>query len=303
MDKKTVWYKSVKILLIGKNGQLGFEIHKLLLKFKNFLAVGRDELDLADKKKIRRLIQSYKPNIIINAAAFTEVDNAETKKKISLAINQYAPKIIAEESDKLSSLFIHFSSDYVFDGNKKSPYNENDITNPLNFYGFSKLGGELAVKTHCKKYIILRTSWVVGNHGKNFIKKILDIASKNDTLKVVSDQFGAPTSTKFLAKITIKLIQRYNAKKKLHYGLYHASALGSISWFDLAYYIIKYCKIKNKMKIKLPLKNIIPILSSEFKTLAERPKYSVLDNTKLKKKFKFRQTTWKNEINKILNDI
>jgi len=293
----------VKIILFGKNGQLGHEILKKISSFPNILAVGKYECDLNNLLLLKKTIRDYKPDIIINAAAYTDVERAEKNKKTANTINFLAPKMMAEEAEKLKSLLIHFSTDYVFDGEKQGAYSENDKTNPLNIYGLSKLNGDLSIQKICSKYIILRSSWINGSHGKSFVSKILNYASENDKLKIVNDQYGAPTFAKSLAEITDLIVKKYlENKNKISYGLYHAASSGKTTWYNLAKYIVTKAKSVRK-DIKIMPKNIIAISSSEYNSNVIRPKNSILSSKKLEKNFNFRFPPWKKGIDDILGEI
>ncbi len=295
----------MKILLTGKNGQVGFELSSYLSKLGigELLAVGRKECNLNDVDAIRYLIRNYQPNIIINTAAYTAVDKAESEKILVKAINEVAPHILAEEAEKLGSLLVHFSTDYIFDGTKKGAYLEEDQPNPLNFYGTTKLAGELAIKNNCTQYLILRTSWVVGSHGNNFIKKILDLALNYDKINVVNDQFGAPTSSKLLSNFTVLLINFYLKQKKLFpFGLYHLTASGITNWYEFACYVINRA-YASKNFFYITTDKIRGVRSSEYKSEAKRPANSVLDTSKIKKFFNIKIPSWQMGIDEIIDDI
>ena len=293
----------MKIILFGKNGQLGYEILNKISSYPSILALGKHECDLNNLLSLKKIIRDYKPDIIINAAAYTDVEKAEKNKKIVDAVNFLAPKVMAEEAEKLNSLLIHFSTDYVFDGKKQGAYLEDDKTNPLNAYGFSKLNGDLSIQKICTKYFILRTSWVNGSHGKSFVSKILYYANKNDKLKVVNDQYGAPTFAKSLAELTDLIVKKYlDNNNNISYGLYNATASGKTTWYNLAKYIVlKARSIRENIKI-MP-NNIIAINSSEYNSNTIRPKNSILSSKKLEKNFNFKLPTWQKGIDEILEKI
>ena len=295
----------MKILLTGKNGQVGSELIKLLSKFSNVLSLGRKDFDLTNQEAIKEMVNNFKPDVIVNTAAYTAVDEAENEKLLAKLINEIAPGILAEEAEKIGCLIIHFSSDYVFDGIKQGDYKEEDEPNPLSVYGSTKLGGELNVKKNCNRHIILRTSWVVGTHGNNFIKKILDLAKKRDSLKIVNDQFGAPTSAKLLADLTVYLIKKYSIdNKNFPYGLYHVAPSGITNWYSFGSFVIEYArKLDNKNLIKINQDNIIPVTSSNFPSAAIRPSNSVLNTNKLKRVFDFYLPNWKDGVTNIIEEI
>lgn len=303
MGKKTIRFRLLKILLTGKNGQVGFELNSSLPKLGKILAVGRKDCNLNDVDSLRDLIHNYRPNIIINAAAYTEVDKAEKENTLARAINEVAPRILAEEAQKLGSFLIHFSTDYVFDGLKQKAYVEEDLPKPINIYGATKLAGELAVQNHCNQYLILRTSWVVGSHGNNFIKKILDFALSHDKLNIVNDQFGSPTSAKLLSDLTCVLIERYMREgKNFPFGLYHLSATGKTNWHQYACHVISRARILKK-KIKVAPDKIKGVPSSEYKRDAKRPCNSVLNTEKFQKVFNINIPSWQKGVDEVIDEM
>lgn len=255
----------MKILVTGKNGQLGHDIC-LKLKEQNIQHIGvlRDDFDLFDKNATSKFIRSYIPDVIIHAAAYTAVDNAEKDKEMCLAINSDATKNIADICAQIDAKLIYISTDYVFDGTKKSPYETTDITNPINFYGKSKLLGEEHIKNIMSKYFIVRTSWVFGIGGNNFVKTMLRLAGSNKELSVVCNQMGSPTYTKDLAEL---LCSMYKTEK---YGTYHATNTGICSWSEFAKKIMEYSGSDT----------IINDITN-YETLAKRPENSALSNKSL----------------------
>lgn len=289
--------------MLGKNGQVGAEILKLISPLYDIIAPERKELDLNNIIKLKKIIRHYKPDVIINSSGYTQVDQAEIKRELALTLNAKVPCALAQEIEKINSFLIHFSSDYVFDGTKNGPYKENDKPNPLNFYGISKLAGENKIKNNCKKFIILRTSWVIGSHGKNFVKKILNKASKNSKLQIVNDQFGAPTWSRSLAYLIILLLEKYERNSKnFPFGIYHASAMGKTTWYNVGKYIIEIANLKGK-KFNVLSKNILAISSSSYVSAAKRPFNSILDSNKLLKSFGFKFPFWKKGINETIAEI
>jgi dTDP-4-dehydrorhamnose reductase len=232
---------------------------------------------------IRKAIHYIKPTLIINCAAYTNVDNAEINYKIAFKINAEAPRVLAEESLKLDIPLIHFSTDYVFDGTSKRAYKEDDQTNPLNNYGKTKLDGELAIKKNCKKFIIIRTSWVYNSkRGKNFYRTMIKLFKKKNEICVVNDQYGCPTSVQFLAKRIKKILTQLNLKEEKRWGIYHLTDNKVMTWFKFAKNILKLENLLSKKKI-----NVIPISSSDYSISIKRPKNSILDLTKIKSNFNF----------------
>lgn len=294
----------MKILIFGKDGQLGHELQRSLSMFGDIVAVGRRDCDLSDQDSIVRTIRNYMPNVIINAAAYTEVEKAENDCVLARAINASAPKVMAAEADRIDSFFVHYSSDYVFDGTSPIPYEESDIPNPINIYGLTKLEGEQAVRASCKNHLIIRTSWVYGIHGDNFLKKMLKLATECETLKIVADQVGSPTPAFTLADITADLIF-LEARKKINnflYGTYHVTSLGSASWYEYACYVISIARSYGH-PIRVTDDSIIPISTKITPGRANRPLNSVLCNDKLFKVFELRMPRWEVGVNYALNNL
>ena len=224
----------MKILLTGKNGQVGFELNKKLSTLGDVIATDRNDLDLADPDKIRIYVDQVKPDIIINPAAYTAVDKAESEPELAYQINVIAPKVLAEKAAELNIPLVHFSTDYVFDGSKKEPYVEADQINPQSVYGKTKCEGEEKVRAH-SKHIILRTSWVFGSHGNNFLKTILRLIYHKESLNIVADQWGSPASSSMLADVTFKIIDTtLNNKNFNNYGTYHVTNEGETNWYEYA---------------------------------------------------------------------
>lgn len=276
--------KYPKVLLTGGTGQVGYRLKKELKIFGKIFSPNRDEFDLTNFKSIRKIVRSLKPNLIVNAAAYTKVDLAEVNFALALKINAEAPKVLAEEALKLNIPLIHFSTDYVFDGALKRSYKEDDIPNPINNYGKSKLDGEWQIKKNYNHFIIIRTSWVYdSNRGKNFYQTMLKFFKEKKEIQVVNDQYGCPTSAQFLAKQTVKVLNQLNLnlEDESRWGIYHLTENKVMTWFDFArkIFILEKSSINNK-KLK-----IIPIQSIDYPTLAKRPVNSVLDLKKIKSAF------------------
>lgn len=273
----------MKILITGKTGQVGHELERSLQSLGEVIALDRSQLDLADFDQIRRVLSDVKPNWIINPAAYTAVDKAESEPELALHINGVAPGILAEEAKKIHAAVIHYSTDYVFDGNKSAPYLENDATCPLNFYGKTKLAGERAIQAVGGDVLVLRTSWVYGSYGKNFLNTILRLADEKPELRIVADQFGAPTWSRTIAEATANVIAKH-----IHNGqrlplihvpdrVMHLTAQGRTTWCEFA------AEIVNLASSKKP--KIIPIPSSEYPVPATRPKNSQLNCDYFEKTF------------------
>lgn len=266
------------ILLFGAAGGLGQNILSLMPECQAFT---HQNGDIGNFENIQKIIEKNRPQVIINAAAFTAVDLAESQKESAFSVNCDAVKNLAHCAKTFGSLLVHFSTDYVFDGKKSAPYSENDLPNPQNIYGQSKLKGEKAIFQSGCDFLILRTSWVFGASGSNFVKSIVKLAQENTQLKIVHDQIGCPTSTYFLAQMTQRAIAQ-TLENKQKCGLYHLTQSRALSWFEFAQEIIKNAKT---LKIPLKVKEIQPIASRDFPRPAKRPKNSVLNCAKFAQKF------------------
>ena len=281
----------MKILLTGRNGQLGWELASTLAPLGDLVAFDRAGLDLADPARLASAVRELQPDIIVNAAAYTAVDRAESEPETAFAINARAPGVLAEEARRRGALLIHYSTDYVFDGTKAAPYREDDPANPLGVYGASKLEGERAIAASGVRHWIFRTSWVYAPRGKNFLLTILRLAREGRPLRVVSDQFGAPTSAAMLARATAQALStqaqalavqdRQDAPPPS--GIYHMSAAGRTSWHGFA------CEILREFGIADP---VAAITAAEFPTPAKRPTNSLLDNGRLAASFGIRLPNW-----------
>ncbi len=285
-----------RILLFGAAGQLGREISSVLPECAAF---NRENGDICNFEKIAQIAAQNRPAVIINAAAFTAVDLAESQKESAFAANAQAVKNLAEIAKKYDSLLVHFSTDYVFDGEKSGAYLENDLPNPQNIYGESKLQGENAILKSGAKSLILRTSWVFGALGGNFVKSILKLAAQNEILRIVNDQIGCPTSTRFLAemaKIAIPQVLENPAKC----GLYHLTQSRAVSWFEFTKIIVEKARALN---YPLKVKEILPITTAEFPRPARRPKNSILNCEKFARNFNVEIPSFENDLQKMLEKI
>jgi dTDP-4-dehydrorhamnose reductase len=284
-----------KILLTGVNGQVG---HALKTKFlqHEVIALSREALDLSKIHDIRRVVREVKPDLIINPAAYTAVDKAETEPELAFAINATAAQILAEEAARQNAALIHFSTDYVYDGTKSAAYVETDATSPVSVYGKSKLAGEDAIRTVGLPHLILRTSWVYGAYGKNFLKTILRLAAERDSLRVVADQFGAPTSSESIANGVAQLVETWQTSQENQTGIYHLTNAGSVSWHGFSCEIVnEYNRLiaaKSWPALKLSVENIAAITTAEYPTPAARPENSRLNNSKLKNTFNVTLPSW-----------
>ncbi len=266
-----------RILLVGSNGQVGQELERLLPP-EQTLSVSRSQFDLAHPEKLRDAIRQYQPNLIINAAAYTAVDRAESESELAHVVNATAPIVMAEEAQHLNASLIHLSTDYVFDGQKNTPYLASDLTNPTSVYGKSKLAGELGTQTMCDRHFIFRTAWVYGTYGKsNFVKTMLRLGSDREQLRVVVDQVGSPTWAKQIAGSIVEILPQLRAEQMTP-GVYHLTNSGIASWYDFAIAIFEEAR---SLGWKLKVEEIVPILSADYPTPAQRPAYSVLDCQKI----------------------
>jgi len=271
------------ILVIGARGQLGFELARLLPAHGEVTAFDRSELDIGDPDAIRETLRALRPVLAVNAAAYTAVDQAEREPERAEAINARAPAILAEEAKRLDALLVHYSTDYVFDGAAAVPYPEDAPTNPLSVYGASKLRGEQAIVASGCRYLVLRTSWVYGLRGRNFLLTIRRLATERDELRVVADQIGVPNWSRALAEATATLVSRGMDVLAERAGLYHLSARGTTSWFEFARAIVG--------EVESP--RVLPITTAEYPNVAQRPPYAVLATEKLERVFGVSLPDWR----------
>lgn len=292
------------VLIFGKDGQLGRELCRSMSVLGDVVALNRMDCDLTDDASIIATLRAHRPDIIVNAAAYTEVEKAESNSHLAYAVNAIAPEIIAKEAILQNSLMIHFSTDYVFDGHGKAPYLETNEPNPINVYGASKLAGELAIQKHCEKYLIIRTSWVFASIGENFLKKILRAAKSQNKLSVVCDQFGVPTSASLIADVTAHLVVRYyqSPRSNIDFGLYHMVAGGLTSWYEYALYVLERA-ISLGFVAKVSPNDVLPINTSSYCGAAARPLYTVLDTSKLQSTFNLRLPCWRDGVDYTLDQI
>ena len=289
----------MKILLTGKDGQVGFALDKKLASLGEVIATNRDMLDLSNPEAIRAFIDQTKPDIIINPAAYTQVDKAESEKLLAHQINTEAPQVLTDKALELDIPIIHFSTDYVFDGLKQEPYLETDKVNPQSVYGQTKWQGEEAVRQY-KKHIILRTSWVFSSHGQNFLKTIMKLIQEKTSLNVVSDQIGTPTSSEVLADVTYKIVKAiFNDPYFKDFGTYHMTLEDETNWYRYSCFITDE-SARLGLQTLMTSKDIKPILSNAYPTLAKRPINSRLDTTKIKKTFMLELPHWEVEVKRIL---
>lgn len=286
----------LKILLTGINGQVGWELQRALMPLGEVIPAGREAMDLASPDSIRNAIRKFEPHLIVNPAAYTAVDKAELEPELAKAINAVAPGIMAEEARRLGAAIVHYSTDYVFDGDRSTPYQETDITNPLGVYGKTKLEGEKAIQAVDVPHLILRTSWVYSRMGKNFLLTMLKLARERQELRIVSDQIGAPTWNRAIAEVTAQILAQGIRKLpeflRDRSGTYHLSAGSVTSWYGFATAIFEADPHRSEQVVT----SILPISTADYPTPAPRPLYSLLDNTKLHNTFGLSLPNWQQSL-------
>jgi len=306
-----------RILLTGRNGQVGADLERLLAGSSELLALGHQELDLTSPESIRQVVRRFQPQVIINAAAYTAVDQAESDPATARAVNAEAPAVLAEEAKSVGAALVHYSTDYVFDGLKTDPYQEDDPTNPTSVYGKTKLAGEQAIQNVGGQYLIFRTAWVYSTRGRNFLLTILRLATEREELRIVSDQVGSPTSSRAIALATAKIIQQEweRSGSVLPLGtssrIYHMTAAGQSNWWEFAKAIVEELQhIRSRPAWvmaatggrPLMVKLVSPITTSQYPTPARRPTYSVLSNLRLGQTFAVHLRDWRAELHAVFGD-
>jgi dTDP-4-dehydrorhamnose reductase len=275
-----------RILLTGAQGQVGFELARLLAPQGEVTATDRTLLDLASADAIVAAMRAHKPDLVVNAGAYTAVDLAEREREAAFAVNARAPQVFAEEAKRIGALLVHFSTDYVFDGTATAPYDEAAPTAPLNVYGQSKLAGEQAIAASGAAALILRTSWVYGLHGKNFLRTIQRLAAERDELRIVADQTGTPNWARALAEGTTRVVARGLADLRERAGLYHLSSTGATTWHGFASAIVG--------DVARP--RVVPIATADYPTPARRPAYGVLATARFERTFGFALPSWQDAL-------
>jgi dTDP-4-dehydrorhamnose reductase len=289
-----------KILVTGITGQVGQELQSSLKSEGEIFFVDRQQMDLAKETSIRNCIRTLQPNIIVNSAAYTAVDKAETDIESATAINGTAPQIIAEEAAQIAATLIQISTDYVFDGRKNTPYLPEDATNPLGIYGKTKLIGEQGVRNNCPQHLILRTAWVYGARGHgNFVKTMLRIGAERKELRVVADQIGSPTWSKDIAMTIASLIELID-RREFPWGTYHLTNSGVASWYDFAVAIFAEAQ---QLGFPLQVQRVIPITTADYPTPTPRPAYSVLSNQKIVSLLGTYPPHWRGSLSKMLAEL
>ncbi len=296
----------MKILILGKNGQLGWELQRSIAPLGEVIALGRSGQynqqtlcgDLTNLEGLRQTIANLKPDVIINAAAYTAVDKAESEPQLAQLINAKAPQVLAQEALKVGAWLVHYSTDYVFDGSGNRAWCESDATGPLSQYGQTKLAGEQAIQNSGCKHLISRTSWVYSSRGNNFAKTMLRLASERETLSVIHDQIGAPTSAALLADCTAHALRQVMNNPELA-GLYHLAASGQTTWHDYAKFVIEHAQAMGK---ELLVTEIKPITTLEYPTAAQRPLNSRLNTDKFCNSFKLVLPEWQDGVIRMLHE-
>ncbi|AEX20700.1 dTDP-4-dehydrorhamnose reductase [Vibrio sp. EJY3] len=288
----------MRVLLTGGRGQVGYCLTKRLSEYENttVLSLDKAELDITNQDAVKAMVQEFQPTIIINAAAHTAVDRAEEEVELSYAINRDGPKFLAEAAQEVGAAILHVSTDYVFEGNKHGEYGENDLTNPQGVYGASKLAGEIEVAKSCEKHIILRTAWVFGEKGNNFVKTMLRLGATRDALSIVGDQFGGPTYAGDIANALVKIAKCINDGDAVEYGVYHYSGLPHVSWFEFADVIFDTAIDKGLLNKK---PNLSSITTEQYPTPAKRPSNSRMSTQKITALFDIEASDWKLALNNI----
>jgi dTDP-4-dehydrorhamnose reductase len=289
-----------RILVTGRTGQIGWELQSALAPLGTVVAPDRSGMDLANPDSIRRAIRDAEPQIIVNAAAYTAVDKAESEPDLAMQVNGIAPGVMAEEAKRLGAVLVHYSTDYVFDGTKKQPYVEDDPPNPLSQYGRSKLAGEQAIALSGATYLIFRTSWVYAARGHNFLRTILRLARERSELRIVNDQVGAPTSARFIAEATAQVL-RGDGHKAIadHAGSYNLTGTGAVSWYGFAGAV--FAEAKARLGMTPP--KLIPITTAEYPTPARRPANSRLDTSRLSATFGLTPPPWDRMLELCMKEI
>jgi len=299
----------MKILLFGKNGQVGWELQRSLSPIGEVIALDRHCTDLCgdltNPKGLRDAIQRLRPDVIVNAAAYTAVDKAESEIELAQIINATAPGVLAQEAQKLGALLVHYSTDYVFNGSGTQAWRETDVPAPLSVYGHTKLEGERLIATQCEKHLIFRTSWVYSARGGNFAKTMLRLARERERLTVIDDQWGAPTGAELIADVTahaISRVRKHYPEQVSPMGLYHLAANGEASWYSYAKHVLNRAR-QAQTTIELIAKEVASVPTSAFPTPAKRPHNSRLNTEKLKKSFGLQLPPWQQGVDRMLNEI
>lgn len=291
----------MKILLLGRDGQVGRELQRTLLPFGTVIALNRKQADLAKPDELKCVLMVQRPDLIVNAAAYTAVDKAETDQDTANRVNRDAVAVMADFASQNGASLIHYSTDYVFDGQKASAYLESDATNPQSVYGLSKRAGEEAIEHSGCKALIFRTSWVFSHHGSNFVKTILRLAKEKNILNIVADQVGAPTSAELIADVTALALAGFRSES-IATGIYHLTAAGETNWHSFACHIVNRA-IANGAVLQLDSSKILPITTEEYPVPAKRPKNSRLDTDLLSSKLGLQLPDWTVHVNRTIDHL
>ncbi len=295
----------MKILLLGKNGQVGWELLRSLAPLGELVAPGRDDPglcgDLSNLDGLARTVQTVRPDVIVNAAAHTAVDRAESEAELAHTLNALAPGVLAQEANKIGAWLVHYSTDYVFDGSGSRPWVETDTPAPLSVYGRSKLEGERLVQAACPQHLIFRTSWVYAARGGNFAKTMLRLAQERERLTVINDQFGAPTGAELIADVTAHAL-RQCLRQPRDAGLYHLAAAGETTWHGYANQVLDLARL-NGGAIKIKATEVAPVPTSAFPTAARRPLNSRLDCQKLQGTFGLALPKWERGLGRMMGEV
>jgi dTDP-4-dehydrorhamnose reductase len=294
----------MKILLLGKNGQVGWELQRSLAPLGELIALDRHQAgglngDLSNPEALRATIRQVQPDVIVNAAAYTEVDKAESETELAGRVNGIATGVMAEEAFASGAWLVHYSTEYVFDGQGTTAWRETDAVAPVNHYGFSKVAGEQAITASGCRHLIFRTSWVYGARGNNFAKTMLRLAKDRETLRVIADQIGAPTGADLIADVTAQALRQALQQPELA-GLYHLAAAGEVSWHGYASHVIAFAQANGEL---LAVKAIEPVESAAYPTPAHRPLNSRLDTQKLRATFSLHLPDWQSGVTRMLREI
>jgi dTDP-4-dehydrorhamnose reductase len=292
----------MSILLLGKDGQVGWELRRTLAPLGEVRACGRAEADLSDPAALTALVERLRPAVIVNAAAYTAVDRAESEPDLAHRINAEAPAALAAAAVRCGAWLIHYSTDYVFDGGKQSPYVETDPCVPLNVYGRSKRAGEEAVLASGCRHMIFRTSWVFGAHGANFLKTILRLAAERENLRVVADQWGAPTGAALIAGVTARALRAIESGAEVPSGIYHLAAAGETTWHAYARFVVEAASHLGAA-LKAGEEAVLPISAAEYGGAAERPLNSRLDTGKLRRTFGLDLPDWREPVRRTVAEV
>lgn len=292
-----------RVLILGGAGQVGRELQRTFSGCGEITVINREDIDLAVPDQVRARVRGFQPEIILNAAAYTAVDRAESDQELAMAINAEAPRVLAEEALRSNAILVHYSTDYVFDGSKPQPWTEDDLPHPLNVYGASKLAGEEAIQQVGGRYLIFRTSWVYGPHGKNFLLTMLRLGRERERLSVIDDQHGTPTTSIALADATRSVVDQVLAGRcgavDAWAGVYHMTCAGSTTWCGFAKAI--FARAENLLQGSAPA--VVPIASSEYPTPAARPRNSILSNARLRERFGVELPPWEVALSDVLEHL